>query len=42
MIGPTDNNDTDYPGAPAAPFAGDELTDGDLGIVSGGVVVNYL
>ena len=42
MTGPTDNNDTDYPGAPAAPFAGDVLTDEALDIVSGGVVVSRL
>ncbi|MEI6374146.1 MAG: hypothetical protein WCP26_10230 [Actinomycetes bacterium] len=36
---PLDNGATDYPGAPATPQTDDALTDEDLEIVSGGVVI---
>lgn len=37
MTGPTEEDALeDYPGAPATPHADDQLTDDDLGIVSGG------
>ena len=32
------NEPVEYPGAPAAPVVSDELSDEDLGVVSGGAV----
>ena len=39
MTDPSNDSDTDYPGAPATPVTDDALTDADLEIVSGGVLV---
>ncbi|MEI8083416.1 MAG: hypothetical protein WCI74_16380 [Actinomycetes bacterium] len=38
MAGVSGGGPVEYPGAPAAPVVSDELSDEDLGVVSGGAV----
>ena len=39
MAGVSGGGPVEYPGAPAVPVVSDELTDEDLGVVTGGLVV---